>query len=208
MSRFILATLIVAFAMSNPAQASVQHKGDPALMPDCPHVLLKTYGEQWRKVNYRSVKHVFRKDAAGRNIKRWGKVRASKKLRKTLGRVRKATCGELRKSRAQLKVLLTPPRYSTLNRTSSLPAQPPAGVHSSSVSAGYPLSAIAQCESGGNPSTNTGNGFYGKYQFTMSTWASVGGSGNPAYASEEEQDRRAAALYAREGSSPWPVCGR
>jgi len=73
--------------------------------------------------------------------------------------------------------------------------------------ASAPLQAIAACESGGNPSTNTGNGFYGKYQFTQSTWQSVGGTGSPAAASEAEQDRRAAMLYAREGSSPWPVCG-
>jgi transglycosylase-like protein len=69
------------------------------------------------------------------------------------------------------------------------------------------LQAIAACESGGDPSTNTGNGFYGKYQFTQSTWESVGGVGNPAAASEAEQDMRAAMLYEREGSSPWPVCG-
>jgi len=70
------------------------------------------------------------------------------------------------------------------------------------------LEAIAACESGGNPSTNTGNGFYGKYQFTQSTWAAVGGSGNPAAAPEAEQDRRAAMLLARAGSGQWPVCGR
>ena len=70
------------------------------------------------------------------------------------------------------------------------------------------LEAIAACESGGNPSTDTGNGFYGKYQFTMSTWAAVGGSGNPAAASEAEQDRRAAMLLARAGPDQWPVCGR
>ena len=70
------------------------------------------------------------------------------------------------------------------------------------------LEAIAACESGGNPGTNTGNGFYGKFQFTLQTWASVGGSGNPAEASEAEQNQRAALLYAREGASPWPVCGR
>ena len=74
--------------------------------------------------------------------------------------------------------------------------------------ASAPLEAIAACESGGNPSTETGNGFYGKYQFTQSTWESVGGTGNPAAASEAEQDRRAAALYAQQGASPWPVCGR
>jgi hypothetical protein len=70
------------------------------------------------------------------------------------------------------------------------------------------LEAIAACESGGNPSTNTGNGFYGKYQFTQSTWESVGGTGNPAAASEAEQDARAAQLYAQSGSTPWPVCGQ
>ena len=74
--------------------------------------------------------------------------------------------------------------------------------------ASAPLQAIAACESGGNPSTNTGNGFYGKYQFTQATWQSVGGTGSPAAASEAEQDRRAAMLYAQAGSSPWPVCGR
>ena len=70
------------------------------------------------------------------------------------------------------------------------------------------LAAIAACESGGDPSTDTGNGFYGKYQFTQQNWESVGGTGSPAAASEAEQDRRAAQLYARAGSSPWPVCGQ
>jgi len=70
------------------------------------------------------------------------------------------------------------------------------------------LRAIAACESGGNYSTNTGNGFYGAYQFTQETWASVGGTGNPAAASPAEQDKRAAMLYAQQGSSPWPVCGQ
>jgi hypothetical protein len=70
------------------------------------------------------------------------------------------------------------------------------------------MQAIAECESGGDPTTDTGNGFYGKYQFTLETWAAVGGSGNPAAASEAEQDRRATMLYEQAGASPWPVCGR
>ena len=69
------------------------------------------------------------------------------------------------------------------------------------------LEAIAACESGGNPRTDTGNGFYGKYQFTLDTWQAVGGSGNPAQASEAEQDRRAAQLLAGAGPGQWPVCG-
>jgi soluble lytic murein transglycosylase-like protein len=69
------------------------------------------------------------------------------------------------------------------------------------------LDAIAACESGGDPTAVNAAGYYGKYQFDMGTWASVGGSGNPAAASEAEQDYRASLLYARAGSSPWPVCG-
>ena len=70
------------------------------------------------------------------------------------------------------------------------------------------LEAIAACESGGNPSAVGGGGAYrGKYQFDQGTWASVGGSGDPAAAPEAEQDKRAAMLYARAGASPWPVCG-
>ena len=70
------------------------------------------------------------------------------------------------------------------------------------------LQAIAACESGGNPGAVGGGGAYrGKYQFDRGTWAGVGGSGDPAAASEAEQDHRAAALYARAGSSPWPNCG-
>ena len=69
------------------------------------------------------------------------------------------------------------------------------------------LEAIAACESGGNPAAVGGGGAYrGKYQFDQGTWASVGGSGDPAAAPEAEQDRRAAMLYARTGGSAWPVC--
>ena len=70
------------------------------------------------------------------------------------------------------------------------------------------LGAIASCESGGDPTVVSADGSYrGKYQFDYGTWASVGGSGDPAAAPEAEQDYRAALLYARGGSSPWPICG-
>ncbi len=49
--------------------------------------------------------------------------------------------------------------------------------------------------------------FYGAYQFTIETWGTVGGTGNPADASPEEQDARARILYAERGRQPWPVCG-
>jgi hypothetical protein len=71
------------------------------------------------------------------------------------------------------------------------------------------LAAIAACESGGDPTAIGGGGLYrGKYQFDFQTWASVGGSGDPAAAPEAEQDMRAAMLYGRAGAAPWPVCGR
>jgi hypothetical protein len=70
------------------------------------------------------------------------------------------------------------------------------------------LDAIGSCESGGDPAAVSSDGSYrGKYQFDYGTWESVGGSGDPAAAPEAEQDYRAALLYARSGSSPWPVCG-
>ncbi len=83
-----------------------------------------------------------------------------------------------------------------------------AGTAVSGGAASPQLQAIAACESGGNPSAVGGGGsFRGKYQFDYGTWASVGGSGDPAAAPEAEQDARAQALLSRSGTSPWPVCG-
>jgi TolA-binding protein len=70
------------------------------------------------------------------------------------------------------------------------------------------LDAIAACESGGYPTVVSADGSYrGLYQFDFGTWESVGGHGDPAQASAAEQSYRAALLYSRSGSSPWPVCG-
>ena len=71
------------------------------------------------------------------------------------------------------------------------------------------LESIAACESGGDPTAISADGQYrGKYQFTRSTWAQMGGSGDPAAAPEAEQDQRAATLLAQQGTTPWPVCGK
>lgn len=87
-------------------------------------------------------------------------------------------------------------------------AEPEVGTPESlGVSSGT-LESIAACESGGDPTAVDSTGTYrGKYQFDLGTWASVGGSGDPAAAPEAEQDYRAALLYSQSGSSPWPVCG-
>ncbi len=69
------------------------------------------------------------------------------------------------------------------------------------------LEKIAACESGGDPRAVSANGLYrGKYQFSRETWRAVGGKGDPAKASEAEQDKLAGILYDRAGTSPWPSC--
>jgi hypothetical protein len=121
-------------------------------------------------------------------------------LRKRLRALRRA------RRRAERVAAATPaaaPSAGAATSSSGAPASRAGGSGASPT-----LEAIAACESGGDAGASTGNGFYGKYQFTPSTWASVGGTGNPAQASEAEQDKRAALLYARTGGSSWPVCGR
>ncbi|WP_193047151.1 transglycosylase family protein [Mycolicibacterium baixiangningiae] len=67
--------------------------------------------------------------------------------------------------------------------------------------------AIAECESNGNWSTNTGNGHFGGLQFKPATWSSNGGRGNPAAASRGEQIRVAERVLATQGLKAWPKCG-
>ncbi|MDH6194736.1 hypothetical protein M2272_001365 [Mycobacterium frederiksbergense] len=67
--------------------------------------------------------------------------------------------------------------------------------------------AIADCESGGNWSIDTGNGAYGGLQFKPATWAAHGGIGSPATASREEQIRVAEDVLATQGINAWPKCG-
>lgn len=81
----------------------------------------------------------------------------------------------------------------------------PVAVSSNAVS-GSVWDRLAQCESGGNWSINTGNGYYGGLQFTLSTWRGVGGSGYPHQASKTEQIKRGQILQARSGWGQWPAC--
>lgn len=86
-------------------------------------------------------------------------------------------------------------------------AQPSATASAStSVSAPASLQAIAQCESSGNAGARNGQ-YGGLYQFDRQTWQSVGGTGDPAQASPQEQTMRAEMLMSQRGSNPWPVCG-
>jgi nucleoid-associated protein YgaU len=65
---------------------------------------------------------------------------------------------------------------------------------------------LAQCESGGNWSINTGNGFYGGLQFTQQSWNGVGMSGSPHTASKEAQIEAGERLLALQGWGAWPAC--
>jgi uncharacterized protein YabE (DUF348 family) len=73
---------------------------------------------------------------------------------------------------------------------------------------GLDWAALAACESGGRPNAVSGTGKYrGMYQFSQGTWNAVGGSGDPAAASADEQTYRAQLLYQRSGAGQWPHCG-
>jgi uncharacterized protein YabE (DUF348 family) len=67
---------------------------------------------------------------------------------------------------------------------------------------------LAQCESGGNWAINTGNGYYGGLQFSLSSWRAVGGQGYPHESSRETQIEMGRRLYAQGGWGHWPGCTR
>ncbi len=86
--------------------------------------------------------------------------------------------------------------------TGSAPAPAPSG--------GVDWSAIAACESGGNWSASTGNGFYGGLQFTEQTWLGYGGSQyapSANLATPAQQIAVAQQVLAGQGIGAWPVCG-
>ena len=97
------------------------------------------------------------------------------------------------------QVELVGTRTVTVASTSSSSASIPS-------SGGLNWAALARCESGGNPRAVNPNGHYGLYQFSLQTWAGVGGSGNPIDASVAEQTSRAQMLYSRSGAGQWS-CG-
>ncbi len=90
----------------------------------------------------------------------------------------------------------TEPQQSSSPSTNIAPA----------VASGSIWDELAQCESSGNWAANTGNGYYGGLQFTLSSWQSVGGTGYPNQASRDEQIMRAQMLQAKQGWGAWPVC--
>jgi LysM repeat protein len=101
------------------------------------------------------------------------------------------------------RALPTPVITAPTVRTAVSSAQPNTAP---AVASGSVWDQLARCESGGNWSINTGNGYYGGLQFSLSTWRAVGGSGLPSENSREEQIARAEILLARSGWGQWPAC--
>lgn len=92
-------------------------------------------------------------------------------------------------------------------KAAAAPASAPAAASAASGSLNW--AALARCESGGRVDAVSSNGmYYGLYQFSLSTWRAMGGSGLPSQASAAEQTARAQALYDRSGAGQWPVCGK
>jgi hypothetical protein len=146
-----------------------------------------------------------RDDAAARRAEveglRQSRAGALREARRTLARI-EARERRASSRRARAAAAAASPGASTAGsprrgRWPAVPGGPSAAV----------LDRIAQCESGGNPRAIGGGGmFRGKYQFMQSTWDAMGGTGDPAQASEAEQDYRAAVLFVRWGPGQWPVC--
>lgn len=67
---------------------------------------------------------------------------------------------------------------------------------------------LAECESSGDWSINTGNGYYGGVQFSIESWRAVGGEGHPHEATRDEQIKRAEMLLDIQGWNAWPTCSR
>ncbi len=82
------------------------------------------------------------------------------------------------------------------------------GAGTAAADSGVNWDAIAKCESGGNWSINSGNGYFGGLQISPATWKANGGTGLPSQASRAEQIRVAEKVLQTQGIGAWPVCGK
>ena len=107
----------------------------------------------------------------------------------------------------------TPPKKATTTTSVARLAAGPTSkdvpaASSSGSSLDEAFAKLRHCESGNRYSLNTGNGYYGAYQFSLSTWKRLGYPGYPHEASPSMQDEAARALQAKSGWGQWPACAR
>lgn len=135
-------------------------------------------------------------------------VAAVKKFQRSKGLVADGVVGPLTAAALNGKSAQSGSSSATYRSASSTSSSSSTSTSGIPASVKAKLDRIAKCESGGNIRAISSNGLYrGKYQFSTSTWRSIGGSGDPAKASEATQDQMAYKLYKSQGASPWPVCG-
>jgi hypothetical protein len=191
--------LACAFAVGAIAVAPAITQAQPSLWSGDTSVPDKRWAHDNLERNYMQLHREATRMGGepGRNILVWGVDTRD-------GDVRAAKRQELRRSIRILERMTAP-----APPTAYAPAEPTGYAPSTGGSApSGALQSIAACESGGDPTAIGGGGLYrGKYQFSYETWQSVGGTGDPAAASEAEQDMRAQMLLERDGAGHWPVCG-
>ena len=124
----------------------------------------------------------------------------------TLVSRKKASSKVTTKPRTKVILVGTKVKKTTPKKSDSAKTTSSSSSSSPSVASGSLWDKIAQCESGGNWAINTGNGFYGGLQFTLSTWHAYGGSGMPNNASREAQIAVAKRVQAAQGWGAWPAC--
>ena len=84
----------------------------------------------------------------------------------------------------------------------------PRVVRAAALATGDVWQRLRSCESGNSYTRNSGNGYYGAYQFSASTWHSLGYAGLPHQADPATQDQAAQRLLTRSGWGQWPACSR
>ena len=99
-------------------------------------------------------------------------------------------------------------RSGTRSRIVSAPRPTPRPVTAANAGNDDVWRRLRNCEAGGRYNANSGNGYYGAYQFSAGTWRSLGFKGLPHQAPAEIQDEAARKLQARSGWGQWPACSR
>ena len=183
-----------------PGRGHLLHAGD--------HVVLTRVAVQQRNVHHEAVPFTTqRRDDSSMTEGTTKTVRAGRAgMRDVTYRIVRHNGHEVKRTVLHQHVLRQPTPAVVLVGTKPAPVARPMAANYASGSSAW--DRIAQCESGGNWAANTGNGYYGGLQFSLSTWHAYGGAGRPDQASREQQIAIAEKVRAASGGyGAWPVCG-